>query len=308
MTPGSPSRAEDNLPSTESENPASRGLDSRSAREIVGIIHAEDLKAWESLDSELDTIAEVVDVVAEAFDRGGRLIYLGAGTSGRLGVLDASECPPTFGVEPGLVEGFIAGGDRALRCAVEGAEDSSEDGSTTISEAAVGERDVVCGISASGRAPFVQGGLEEARARGAVTVLVAADGGLKDVSPGPGWDHLVIIDVGPECIAGSTRMKAGTATKMVLNIITTAAMVRWGKVYDNLMVDLVAANEKLRHRSMRLVEQVAGVDSGRALELLREAEGSVKLAIVMGRRGLDPDGARALLAAHNGHLRPALEE
>ena len=207
MTPGSPSRAEDGLPSTESENPVSRGLDSRTAREIVGIIHAEDLKAWESLDSELDTISEVVDVV------------------------DASECPPTFGVEPGLVEGFIAGGDRALRSAVEGAEDSSEDGSRVISEAAVGERDVVCGISASGRAPFVQGGLEEARARGAVTVLLAADGSLADASPGPGWDHLVIIDTGPECIAGSPRMKAGPATKMVLNIITTAALVRWGSLF-----------------------------------------------------------------------------
>ncbi len=308
MNPGSPSRPEAGLPSTEAENPVTRGLDSRTAREIVGLIHDEDLKAWESLDSELDTIAEVVDAVADAFDSGGRLIYLGAGTSGRLGVLDASECPPTFGVEPELVQGFIAGGDRALRNAVEGAEDSSEAGSRLVSEAAVGERDVVCGISASGRAPFVQGGLEEARARGAVTVLLAADGSLRSGSREPEWDHLLVVDTGPECIAGSTRMKAGTATKMVLNMITTAAMVRWGKVYDNLMVDLVAANEKLRQRSRRLVQQVAGVDSSRALELLKEAGGSVKLAIVMGRRGLDPVAAAELLAAHKGHLRPALQE
>ena len=247
-------------------------------------------------------------MVAAAFDSGGRLIYLGAGTSGRLGVLDASECPPTFGVEPGLVEGFIAGGDRALRSAVEGAEESSEDGSRGISEAAVGERDVVCGISASGRAPFVQGGLEEAGARGAVTVLLAADGSLADASPGPGWDHLVIIDAGPECIAGSTRMKAGTATKMVLNIITTAAMVRWGKVYDNLMVDLVASNTKLIDRARRIVEQLGEVDSSEALKLLELAEGGVKLAVLMARKGVGPDRARALLGVHKGHLRPALEE
>lgn len=308
MSPSRPSPAEEKLPSTESENPASRGLDSRTSREIVGIIHAEDLKAWEALDSELETIALVVDEVAGAFEQGGRLIYLGAGTSGRLGVLDASECPPTFGVDPSLVEAFIAGGDRALRCAVEGAEDSPEDGARTISEAAAGAGDVVCGISASGRAPFVQGALEEAARRGAVTVLIAADGGLRDGAVRPGWDHLVIIDAGPECVAGSTRMKAGTATKMVLNMITTGAMVRWGKVYDNLMVDLVAANDKLRARAQRLVERIAGVDSQRAVDLLMEAEGSVKLAVVMARSGTDLDEARRLLGVHKGHLRPALGE
>ena len=308
MNPGPPSHAEGPLPSTESENPASRGLDSRTAREIVGIIHAEDLKAWEALAPELDTIALVVDEVAGAFEQGGRLVYLGAGTSGRLGVLDASECPPTFGVDPSLVEAFIAGGDRALRCAVEGAEDSPQDGTRTISEAAVGAGDVVCGISASGRAPFVQAALEEAARRGAVTVLITADGGLRDAAARPGWDHLVIIDAGPECVAGSTRMKAGTATKMVLNMITTGAMVRWGKVYDNLMVDLVAANDKLRNRAQRLVGKIGGVESQRAAELLKEAGGNVKLAIVMARRGTDADEARGILAVHKGHLRPALQE
>jgi len=303
-----PAPGEGRLPSTELENPRAQDLDSKSAREIVRIIHSEDRKAWESLDSELDTIADVIDAVAGAFERGRRLIYLGAGTSGRLGVLDASECPPTFGVDPGLVEGFIAGGDGALRKAVEGAEDSVEGGARLVSEASVREGDVVCGISASGRTPFVSGALEEARCRGAVTVLVAADGGLRHDNERPAWDHLVIIDAGPECVAGSTRMKAGTATKMVLNMITTGAMVRWGKVYDNLMVDLVAANDKLRDRARRLVERIARVDSQQAVELLEKAEGGVKVAIVMARRGTDPAESRRLLEAHKGHLRPALEE
>ncbi len=304
----SSAHGESPLPSTELENPLSQGLDSKTAREIVGIIHSEDRKAWEALDSELETIAVVVDAVAGAFERGRRLIYLGAGTSGRLGVLDASECPPTFGVDPGLVEGFIAGGDGALREAVEGAEDSVEGGARLVSDALVGEGDVVCGISASGRTPFVAGALEEARGRGAVTVLVAADGGLRETAEPPPWDHLVILDAGPECVAGSTRMKAGTATKMALNMITTGAMVRWGKVYDNLMVDLVASNTKLIDRARRIVEQLGEVDSREALELLELAEGGVKLAVLMARKGVGPDRARALLGSHKGHLRPALEE
>ena len=304
----SSAHGESPLPSTELENPLSQGFDSKTAREIVGIIHSEDRKAWEALDSELETIAAVVDAVAGAFERGRRLIYLGAGTSGRLGVLDASECPPTFGVDPGLVEGFIAGGDGALREAVEGAEDSVEGGARLVSDALVCEGDVVCGISASGRTPFVAGALEEARGRGAVTVLIAADGGLRETAEPSPWDHLVILDVGPECVAGSTRMKAGTATKMALNMITTGAMVRWGKVYDNLMVDLVASNTKLIDRARRIVEQLGEVNSREALELLELAEGGVKLAVVMARKGVGPDRARALLGIHKGHLRPALEE
>ena len=308
MNSGPSSHGERRLPTTELENPLSEGLDSKTSGEIVRILHHEDRKAWEALDSELDSIAAVVDVVAEAFERGRRLLYLGAGTSGRLGVLDASECPPTFGVEPGLVEGFIAGGDGALRHAVEGAEDSAEGGAEVVSTASVTGGDVVCGISASGRTPFVTGALDEASRRGAVTVLIASDGGLREAAVKPGWDHLVVIDTGPECIAGSTRMKAGTATKMVLNMITTAAMVRWGKVYDNLMVDLVASNAKLMDRARRLVERLGGVDSEAALELLDKAEGSVKLAVLMARKGVDLGGARRLLAGHKGHLRPALEE
>ena len=308
MNSRSSAHGESLLPSTEFENPLSQGLDSKTAREIVGIIHDEDRKAWEALDSELGTIAAVVDAVAGAFERGRRLIYLGAGTSGRLGVLDASECPPTFGVDPGLVEGFIAGGDGALREAVEGAEDSVEGGALLVSDALVGEGDVVCGISASGRTPFVAGALEEARGRGAVTVLVAADGGLREAAEPPPWDHLVILDAGPECVAGSTRMKAGTATKMALNMITTGAMVRWGKVYDNLMVDLVAGNTKLVDRARRIVEQLGEVDSREALKLLELAEGGVKLAVLMARKDIGPDRARALLGVHKGHLRPALEE
>ena len=305
MNSGPSSHGERRLPTTELENPLSQGLDSKTAREIVGILHREDRKAWEALDSELDSIAAVVDAVTEAFEQGRRLVYLGAGTSGRLGVLDASECPPTFGVEPGLV---IAGGDGALRCAVEGAEDSAEGGAQVVSEASVIGGDVVCGISASGRTPFVVGALDEASRRGAVTVLIASDGGLREGPMKPDCDHLVVIDAGPECIAGSTRLKAGTATKMVLNMITTASMVRWGKVYDNLMVDLVASNAKLLERARRLVERLGEVDSEEALELLDKAEGSVKLAVLIARKGVELSEARRLLAEHKGHLRPSLEE
>ena len=308
MNSGPSSHGERRLPTTEFENPMSQGLDSKTAREIVDVLHREDRKAWEALDSELDSIAAVVDAVTEAFEQGRRLVYLGAGTSGRLGVLDASECPPTFGVEPGLVEGFIAGGDGALRRAVEGAEDSAEGGAQVVSEASVIGGDVVCGISASGRTPFVVGALEEASRRGAVTVLITSDGGLREAPVKPGCDHLVVIDAGPECIAGATRLKAGTATKMVLNMITTASMVRWGKVYDNLMVDLVASNAKLLERARRLVERLGEVDSEEALELLDKAEGSVKLAGLIARKGVEFSEARRLLAEHKGHLRPSLEE
>ena len=195
-----------------------------------------------------------------------------------------------------------------MRKAVEGAEDSVEGGARLVSEALVAEGDVVCGITASGRTPFVNGALDEARGRGAVTVLVAADGGLRETGEELPWDHLVIIDAGPECVAGSTRMKAGTATKMVLNMITTAAMVRWGKVYDNLMVDLVASNNKLIDRARRIVQQLGEVDASEALELLERAGGGVKLAVLMARKSIDADRARGILEAHKGHLRPALEE
>lgn len=294
------------VPPTEEPNPASRGIDVKSARKIVEIIHREDLRAVEAVGGALDAIALVVDQVVGAFQAGGRLIYVGAGTSGRLGVLDASECPPTFGVAPDLVCAAIAGGDEALRRAVEGAEDSVKEGQAAVSAFGVRSRDVVCGIAASGTTPFVWGALEEAATRDATTVLLTsnplwAEGRRADLV-----DHVIVVPVGPEIVAGSTRLKAGTATKLVLNAISTASMIRWGKVYDNLMVDVVPTNRKLLRRAVGLVATLAGVDPAEASRLLSVSGGDVKTAVVASRSGLDPSAARDLLGKHGGVLRHAL--
>jgi N-acetylmuramic acid 6-phosphate etherase len=300
--------AAERLPSTEEVNPVSVGIDALPAREVVALIHEEDLAAWKAIDGALDALAALVEAVVAAFRRGGRLIYVGAGTSGRLGVLDSAECPPTFGVPPDLVQGIIAGGDRALRRAVEGAEDALEDGAQAIARAGVGRRDVVCGIAASGSTPFVRGALLEARRRGATTALVTSNVHLAEEDVASFAGHRITLAVGPEVIAGSTRMKSGTATKMALNILTTAAMVRWGKVHDNLMVDLVPANAKLRRRAVALVARLAQVDAPRARELLDLAGGRVKVAVVMGRRGLSAEAAERELARADDFLRRALGE
>lgn len=313
-TEGPPSEgpAREALP-TEARNPSSAGIDRLTAREVVAVVHREDRRAWEAVGKALDSISLLVERVVEAFRRGGRLIYVGAGSSGRLGVLDAAECPPTFGVEPELVVGVIAGGDGALRRSVEGAEDFPGDGARAVRDLGVGERDVVCGIATSGTTPFVMGALEEARRRNAATALIACNplhGSAPPgaASPGRSGDILrVELLVGPEVIAGSTRMKGGTATKMVLNMITTAAMVRWGKVYDNLMVDLRPVNQKLLFRAIGLIERVGGVDRDRAAELLRDAGHSVKVAIVMARRGVSRKEASRLLLQEGGFLRPVIE-
>lgn len=293
---------------TELPNPASRGIDSKSAREIVDIIHREDLRAFKAVGAALDAIANVVDELASAFRAGGRLVYVGAGTSGRLGVLDAAECPPTFGVPRELVTAIIAGGEAALREAVEGAEDSEEDGRDAIRRAGVRAQDVVCGIAASGTTPFVWGALEEASLRDATTVLVTSNRDWPAGRRRELVDYAIALEVGPEVIAGSTRMKAGTASKLVLNMLTTGAMVRWGKVYDNLMVDVVPTNEKLRARALGIVSAIAGVDLAKARELLDAASGEVKTAIVAGRKGVDPETARTILERHGGALRKALGE
>jgi N-acetylmuramic acid 6-phosphate etherase len=295
------------VPSTEEVNPASVGIDAKSSRDIVRAMHEEDGVAWRALEPALDAIAAVVDAVAEAFRRGGRLIYVGAGTSGRLGVLDASECPPTFGVDPNLVVGVIAGGDIALRRAVEGAEDNPQAGATSIADLIVGEKDVVCGIAASGSTPFVRGAILESRRRRATTAFITSNTRLDDRALLEAIDHRITLAVGPEIIAGSTRMKCGTATKMALNQITTAAMVLRGKVYDNLMVDVVASNAKLRRRARRLVCRIGAVDEARAAALLEEAGGSVKVALVVHAHRLDAPAARQLLERCDGRLRQALE-
>jgi N-acetylmuramic acid 6-phosphate etherase len=249
----------------------------------------------------------VVDDVVGAFRAGGRLLYVGAGTSGRLGVLDAAECPPTFGVSRELVTGILAGGDAALKQAVEGAEDAEPEGALAIRRSSVRAQDVVCGIAASGFTPFVWGALEEAALRDATIVLVTSNPEWSTHPRAKLVDHAIVIPVGPEIIAGSTRMKAGTATKLVLNTLSTAAMVRWGKVHDNLMVDVVPTNRKLRLRAARLVEQLGQVPTPQAVALLEAADWNVKAAVLTAQKGVAPAEAKILLERHGGILRKALE-
>jgi N-acetylmuramic acid 6-phosphate etherase len=301
------SRGPDPTLPTELPNPLSSGIDVKTSAEIVEIIHRDDLRAWEAVGQALEPLAEVVDHVVDALRSGGRLIYVGAGTSGRLGVLDAAECPPTFGVE-GRVRGIIAGGEAALRVSVEGAEDASDEGAAEMRRAGVRARDVVCGIAASGTTPFVWGALAEAALRDATTVLITSNPRWETDGRGSMIDLAIVIPVGPEIIAGSSRMKAGTATKLVLNTISTASMIRWGKVYDNLMVDLTPSNRKLERRAVGLISRIADVDLVRAKDLLLEAEGDVKAAIIIGKKNVDARSARDLLSRHGGVLREALED
>jgi len=289
---------------TEQPNPRSRDIDRRSTLEIVDIINAEDRTVADAVAAQRVRIAEAVDAVVEGFRKGGRLFYVGAGTSGRLGVLDAAECPPTFGTPPRRVQGLIAGGRRALVRSVEGAEDCAELGAAEIDKRRAGPRDVVVGIAACGVTPFVCGALKRAGKLGARTVLLTCARQVRR----PGFaDILINPVVGPEVVTGSTRMKAGTATKLVLNTLTTAAMVRLGKVYGNLMVDLQASNAKLRDRAERIVGVVTGLKRPRTQALLEKAGGEAKTAIVMHFRGSSPAEARRLLKACDGSLRRAIE-
>ena len=288
---------------TEKRNVRTRGIDRLGALGIVDAINGEDARVAAAVGKERQRIAAAVEIIAERLGRGGRLIYVGAGTSGRLGVLDASECPPTFGVKPTLVQGIIAGGRRALVRSAEGKEDIAADGGAAIARKRVGERDVVCGIAACGMTPFVHGALERAGALGAATLLVTCSPQVRSEAAA---DVVICPVVGPEAVTGSTRMKAGTATKLVLNTLTTATMIRLGKVYDNLMVDLRATNAKLRDRAERIVTAVTGVGCERAAELLSAAGGEVKTAIVMQRCGSDACEARRMLRAAGGRLREVI--
>ena len=289
---------------TEAVNPASADLDSLATIELVRLINAEDATVAAAVAGQADRIAEAIDLVAARLADGGRLVYVGAGTSGRLGVLDAAECPPTFNADPGQVVGLIAGGERALRHAVEGAEDSPAQGAADLEAIALSARDVVVGIAASGRTPYVIGALDRARAVGAAAIgfTCNANSELAEHS-----DLVIAVVVGPEVLAGSTRMKAGTATKMVLNMLTTGAMVRLGKTYGNLMVDLQATNRKLVERTTGIVCRLTGLGRDDARALLDRCGGDLKTAIVSQRLGLDSDAARAKLAASGGRLRQALE-
>ncbi len=283
---------------TEQRNPRSARIDQLSTIEIVDLINAEDRMVAEAVGEEREAIARCIEIVVDCLRKGGRLFYVGAGTSGRLGVLDAAEMPPTYRTDPEMVQGIIAGGYAALVRAQEGAEDYPEDGAAAIDERNVGPNDFVLGIATSGTTPYVHGALGRARERGARTGFLLCTYPSEELVK----THDVVIAplVGPEVITGSTRMKAGTATKMVLNTISTATMVKLGKVYGNLMVDLQVTCEKLRDRGQRILMETLGVDRPAAAGLLEASGGHVKTAIVMGRLGLDAEQARARLDEAGG--------
>ena len=288
---------------TEARNPATAAIDTLSSLEIVRLINEEDDRVAGAVRRELPRIAQAVDLIVERLRRGGRFFYFGAGTSGRLGVLDASEMPPTFGVPPDLVQGFIAGGDAALRRSAEAAEDDAEAGAQTVRRAGVSAADAVVGITASGGAPWVLGAVAEARRRGAATIGLTCN----PASPLARAVEVVIAPlVGPEVIAGSSRMKAGTAQKMVLNMLSTATMIRLGKVYGNLMVDVQPSNAKLRRRAVRILQEAAGVDEEMAHRALEATGYEVKPALVMLLAGVDAGEARQRLAAAGGFVRRAI--
>lgn len=288
---------------TEAVNPASVAIDSLDARGIVGVMVAEDGRVAAAVAREAESIARAIEVIAARFRAGGRLVYLGAGTSGRLGVLDASECPPTFSTPPEMVVGLIAGGPAALTRAIEGAEDRPEAAGADLDGIGLGAGDVLVGIATSGRTPYVLGGIGHARQRGAFTIGVACS----PDSPLAAAAELAIVPlVGPEVIAGSTRLKAGTATKLVLNMLSTGAMILLGKTYGNLMVDLRATNSKLLLRSRRIAARLTGLDEDAAAGLLARHDGELKTAIVAARRGVSTAEARRLLAAAGGRLRGAI--
>lgn len=290
---------------TEQRNPRSRGLDRKSTLEILRALNREDATVALAVRRELPQIARSVDAITKALRHGGTLFYIGAGTSGRLAVLDAAECPPTFGTPPGMVRAIIAGGERALRQAVEGAEDSAANGARDLRRAGVSRRDVVVGIAASGTTAYVLGALDFARRRGAVTVGVTSN----PRSPVARKARISIApDTGPEAVAGSTRLKAGTAQKMVLNLLSTAAMVRLGRVYENWMVHVALTNQKLRRRGARILEEAAGVSLSAAEHALRQSGHNLPVALVMLKTGASAPDARRRLAETSGNVREALEK
>ena len=284
---------------TEQRNEVSCDIDARSSLEIVSIINNEDKKVPFAVEKILPEIAALVDDIVAAFKKGGRLIYIGAGTSGRLGVLDASECPPTYGVEPGMVQGLIAGGREALTTSIEAAEDRAEEGVRELKALGFNANDVLVGITASGQAPYVLGALEYARSLGAVTGAISCNANSKTFDYAR---HRLCVGVGPEVVTGSTRMKSGTAQKLVLNMLSTASMIRIGKVYKNLMVDLRPVNHKLVLRSIRLIREVTGCSEEKAQEAFAASLKQPKTAIVMILLGVDREEALRLLQDANGHI------
>lgn len=288
---------------TEQRNSKSNNIDTANSKSIVEIINNEDKLVAFEVEKKLDVIASAIDEIVERLKNGGRLLYFGAGTSGRLGVLDASECPPTFGTDPNIVQGFIAGGERAMFVAQEGAEDKEENGVNVVIGQNVNENDIVVGLAASGRTPYVHGAIKKARAIGALTLLittVSSDQVELEV------DHLIDVHVGPEVIMGSTRMKSATAQKMVLNMLSTGAMIRLGKVYENVMVDLQLTNRKLEERAKRILMMFTGSDYSEAESALENADFHVKTALVMTLANVNKDTALNALKENNGFIRNAL--
>jgi len=291
--------------STEQRNPRSMEIDAAPVTEILRIINEEDKRVPVAVEQEIPYIALAVEAIVKAIKSGGRLLYFGAGTSGRLGVVDASECPPTFGTPFGMIEGYIAGGKEAMFRAQEGAEDHESNGAADVMAAGVTDKDVVCGIAASRRTPYVVGAVKKAKEIGATTVYVTA-------TPREGFnidevDIPICPYVGPEVVMGSTRMKSGTAQKLVLNMLTTASMIRMGKVYENMMIDLQMTNKKLVERAKRVVMTITGLTYDEATKYLDEAGGHVKTALVMIKAGVTADEAKRRLDLTEGFVRKAIE-
>jgi len=298
--------------STEQRNPVSMDIDARTISEILAVINNEDKKVAFAIEKEIPYIAKAVELVVKGFVNGGRLIYVGAGTSGRVGVVDASECPPTYGVSFDMVQGLIAGGKRAMFRAVEGAEDKPERGARDINSKKIRKNDVVCGIAASMRTPYVIGAVKRAKERGAKTLYVTTNPRKNLELPeykelADAVDVAICAEVGPEVVMGSTRMKSGTAQKLILNMITTTAMIHLGKVYENMMIDLQMTNKKLVERAKRVVMTITGVTYKEAELHLKKAKGRVKTALVMIKANVDYKEATSRLKKANGFVRAAIE-
>lgn len=291
---------------TEQINDSTKDIDVAETTEILELINTQDQLVPLAVKSVIPAISYAVDNIVERFKKGGRLFYIGAGTSGRLGIVDASECPPTFGTAPEMVQGIIAGGTPAIFKAQEGAEDSEDDGAKILDEKGINTGDVLCGIAASGRTPFVIGALKEAKRRGIFAVIISTVPETMLHKLKVQADCYICPEVGPEVIAGSTRMKSGTAQKLVLNMLTTASMIKLGKTYNNIMVDLQLTNEKLKERAKKIIMNLCDVDYETAESLILKANGNVKIAILMSLKNITYSEAANLLETNNGILKLAL--
>lgn len=293
--------------STEQINPATENIDLASTREILNLINQEDKKVPNAVEREIPFIEQAVDIIYEILKQNGRLIYIGAGTSGRLGVIDASECPPTFGTSPETVQAIIAGGNQAMFAAQEGAEDNEQQAVIDLNKKNLASIDVVCGIAASGRTPYVKSAINYAHSIGCKTIMITTSKREEILARGINADVFICPYVGPEVIAGSTRMKSGTAQKLVMNMLTTATMIKLGKTYGNIMVDLQQTNKKLVERSKNIIMKICNLDYNKASELLLQSNGNVKVAIVMAKIGANQQSAINLLENAQGKIRDAIK-